>query len=151
EPLHADAYRSLVGGPIDFGPALLFPPEIEGPAGVEEIHREDRLGACFQGWTPGEIEAGRAPVMAILEGETPISLCFCARRSSAPAEAGLETAREFRGRGLGPRVTAAWALAIRASGRVPLYSTSWKNEASLAVARKLALLPYASDWSIARP
>jgi len=53
--------------------------------------------------------------------------CFCARRSDAAAEAGLETAEAFRGRGFGPRVTAAWAWAIRATGRIPLYSTAWTN------------------------
>jgi hypothetical protein len=45
-------------------------------------------------------------------------------------------------------VTAAWAAAIRASGRIPLYSTSWSNTGSLAVARKLGLSVYASDWSV---
>jgi len=38
---------------------------------------------------------------------------------------------------------------MRASGRSPLYSTSWTNTASLAVADKLGLVAYASDWSIA--
>ncbi|MXZ22396.1 MAG: GNAT family N-acetyltransferase, partial [Caldilineaceae bacterium SB0665_bin_25] len=33
-------------------------------------------------------------------------------------------------------------------GRVPLYSTSWENGASLAVARKLGLVAYASGWSL---
>ena len=53
---------------------------------------------------------------------------------------------KYRGHGLAQRVTAA--LAIRASGRVPLYSTSWTNHASLAVARKMGLEMYASTWSI---
>jgi hypothetical protein len=38
---------------------------------------------------------------------------------------------------------------MRASGRIPLYSTSWTNTASLAVARKLGLVAYANTWSIA--
>jgi hypothetical protein len=45
-------------------------------------------------------------------------------------------------------VTAAWAAAIRASGRTPLYGTSWTNTASLEVARKLGLVVFASDWSL---
>ncbi len=60
----------------------------------------------------------------------------------------METAADYRGRGYAATVTAAWALAIRASGRIPLYSTSWDNTASLAVARKLGLIAYASDWSL---
>ena len=101
----------------------------------------------FRGWTANEI-AGRSPVLAVVDDGHAVSICCCARRSDLAAEAGLETAAAFRGRGYGPRVTAAWALEIRSSGRVPLYSTSWANEASLAVARKLGLLMCASDWSL---
>ena len=86
--------------------------------------------------------------MAVVEDGLALSVCFCSRRSDAAAEAGLETAAAFRGRGLGSQVTAAWALAVRASGRIPLYSTSWSNGASLAVARKLGLVAYASGWSL---
>jgi hypothetical protein len=87
-------------------------------------------------------------VVAVVEDGYPVSICFSARKSGVAAEAGLETAEAFRGRGFGPRVAAAWALSIRAAGRVPLYSTSWANDASLAVARKLGLLAYASHWSL---
>ena len=38
----------------------------------------------------------------MVEDGDAVSVCFCARRSSAAAEAGLETAAAFRGRGLGP-------------------------------------------------
>jgi predicted GNAT family acetyltransferase len=87
--------------------------------------------------------------MGIVVDGHPVSVCHCARRSDVAAEAGVATAPACRGRGYAARVTAAWALAIRASGHVPLYSTSWMNAASLAVARKLGLVVYASDWSIA--
>ncbi|MGO9606910.1 MAG: GNAT family N-acetyltransferase [Candidatus Binataceae bacterium] len=84
-----------------------------------------------------------------MDGGYPVSVCFCANRNSDPAiEAGVETAAAFRGRGFAPRVTAAWACAIRASGRIPLYTTDWSNTASRAVARKLGLIQYASDWSL---
>jgi predicted GNAT family acetyltransferase len=76
------------------------------------------------------------------------SLCGCARRTDEAAEASLETAEPFRGQGLAAQVTAAWAAAVRASGRIPLYSTSWENLASLAVARKLKLSVYAASWSL---
>ncbi|HEX9779864.1 MAG TPA: GNAT family N-acetyltransferase, partial [bacterium] len=99
------------------------------------------------GWTADEVPE-RSPILAITEQGSPVSICFCARQSAAAAEAGLETAPQFRGRGFGPRVTAAWAGAIRASGRLPLYSTSWSNQPSLAVARKLSLNPSASHWSL---
>ena len=87
-------------------------------------------------------------MVAVVEDGYAVSVCFCARRSDTAAEAGLETVAAFRGRGLGSQVAAAWAWAVLASGRVPLYSTSWENGASLAVARKLGLAAYASGWSL---
>jgi len=102
----------------------------------------------FRGWKAGDLEAGYGPLLAIDADGAPASICFCARRTDAAAEAGLETAAEYRGRGLAARVTAAWACAIRATGRMPLYSTSWANFSSLAVARKLGLVAFAGMWSV---
>jgi hypothetical protein len=45
-------------------------------------------------------------------------------------------------------VVAAWRDAVEVDGRVPMYSTSWDNVASLGIARKLALIPYADTLSI---
>ena len=87
-------------------------------------------------------------MLAIVESGAPASICFCARRSEVAAEAGLETALAYRGRGYAASVTVAWALAIRRSGLIPLYSTSWSNRASLEVARKLSLVPYACSWGL---
>lgn len=129
------------------GPAFSFPRELYPALDAIEVVEERPLAAHFSGWRAGEIEGGRAPVMAIVEG-APVSVCFCARRSDAAAEAGVETAPAYRGRGYAARVVAAWARAVRASGRTPLYSTTWGNAASLAVARKLALEMYASWWSV---
>jgi hypothetical protein len=147
-PLHADRYISLIGGPVRSGPAFTFPQAITQGAGVVLVEEERLLERHFRGWVAGEIDAGRAPLMAIVENGYPVSVCFSARRSSVAAEAGVETATGFRGRGFGARVTAAWALAIRASGVIPLYSTDWSNKASLALARKLSLVAYAADWSV---
>jgi GNAT acetyltransferase-like protein len=130
------------------GPAFEFPDSLAPSADIVIIEDERLLERNFRGWVPGEIAAGRFPVMAIVDNGEPVSICFCARRSDLAAEAGLDTAEAYRGRGLGPRVTAAWALAIRTSGRIPLYSTSWTNHASLAVARKLNLVAYASAWGL---
>jgi predicted GNAT family acetyltransferase len=86
--------------------------------------------------------------MSIIEDGYPVSICFCARRSDVAAEAGLETAKAYRGRGYARRVTTAWALAVRDTGRIPLYSTDWTNGASLAVARSLGLNEYGSRWGL---
>ena len=146
-PMHAERYLALVEGMVYSGPAFTFPEEIARPDGTVFIKDVRLLEHHFSGWEASEILAS-SPIVGLIEDGHVVSACFCARRSDAAAEAGVETAVEFRGRGLAPRVTAAWALAVRASGRVPLYSTSWDNEASLVVARKLDLVPYASSWSI---
>lgn len=153
-PVHALRYQSLLGdrlrgAPPSGGPAFTFPETLPRAGEVVVVEDEGRLERHFRGWIPGEIGAGRAPVLAVVAEGVPVSICFCARSSEIAAEAGLETATPFRGRGLGPRVAAAWAEAIRASGRLPLYSTAWSNDASLAVARKLRLEAYASSWSLA--
>jgi RimJ/RimL family protein N-acetyltransferase len=159
-PVHADRYLSLLEGAFrsgravaaeirqSAGPALTFPDGVTQSGDIAVIEDERPLERNFRGWVAGEIAAGCAPVMAIIRDGYPVSICFSARRSDVAAEAGVETAEPFRGQGFGSRVTAAWALAIRASGRVPLYSTSWTNAASLAVARKLGLIPYASNWTL---
>lgn len=147
-PLHADAYQSLVGGQILSGPAFGFPDEIAHSTDVVLVDRLDLLERNFRGWIAEEI-SWCSPIVAVMDAGYPVSVCFCATKNSAPAiEAGVETAAAFRGRGRAPRVTAAWACAIRASGRIPLYSTSWNNAGSRAVARKLGLIQYASDWSL---
>ena len=159
-PVHSHRYISLLIGRIaaheasvkktveSDGPVFVFPDELVQPSGVVSVEDEQLLNQNFTGWIPGEIEAGRSPVMAIVENGHPVSVCFCARRSENAAEAGVETAEAYRGRGFGSRVTAAWAHAVRNSGRIPLYSTSWSNKASLAVARKLNLVTYASSWAL---
>ena len=146
-PVHAERYVSLVGGELSSGPAFTFPETLPELGETETVDDLRQLETHFTGWTADEIPDA-SPIVAVLENGHAISVCFCARRASFAAEAGLETAHRFRGRGLGPRVAAAWALAMRASGRTPLYSTSWANDASRAVARKLGLIPYAATWNL---
>jgi hypothetical protein len=147
-PLHAATYLSLMGGQVVSGPAFTFPDRLPSPGDVTTVDNLQLLERNFRGWNAAEIP-WCSPIVAIMDGGYPVSVCFCATRNSArEVEAGVETAPAYRGRGFAARVTAAWASAIRASGRIPLYSTSWSNTASLAVARKLGLVQFASDWSV---
>ena len=147
-PANADTYLALLGGQIYSGPAFTFPDRIAHSSDVELVDKLELLERNFRGWVADEIP-WRAPIVAVMDNGYPVSVCFCATRSSEnTVEAGLETAAAFRGRGFAPRVTAAWASAIRASGRIPLYSTAWTNRASRTVARKLGLIQYAVDWTI---
>ncbi len=43
---------------------------------------------------------------------------------------------------------AAWARAIQRRGLVALYSTSWENAASRALARRLSARVYGEDWHV---
>jgi hypothetical protein len=147
-PMHADEYLALVGGEVASGPDFLFPDQIEPPADIVMVDSLSMLERHFRGWTASEIPE-RSPILAIVDGGYPVSVCFCARNTKTSAAAGVETAAAFRGRGFAQRMTAAWALAIRASGRTPFYGTSWSNTASRAVARKLGLVLHASHWSLA--
>ena len=146
-PLHAARYTSLVAGVVDSGPSFEIPTSMAQPAGTALIQDVELLDHNFSGWTASELPSCE-PIVGVLVDGRAVSVCFSARQTDVAAEAGVETAAAFRGRGLAPRVTAAWAWATRASGRVPLYSTLWSNAASLAVARKLKLEAYASTWSV---
>lgn len=147
EVLRADRERASVSS----GPAYRFPDSLPAPANITPITRANSHLLQWLGW---DLEAlahdfeGRGPVVAVLEDGAAVSLCFCARLTARAAEAGVETVAAYRGRGHAHAVVAAWAHAIRASGRIPLYSTSWDNLASRAVARKLRLVQYGTDLSL---
>jgi predicted GNAT family acetyltransferase len=83
----------------------------------------------------------------VVDGDA-VAMCSTVRIPDRATEAGVYTEEPFRGHGYAAAVTAAWAIAIRASGRIPLYSTEWGNAASRRVASKLELIVYGSDFSI---
>jgi predicted GNAT family acetyltransferase len=60
----------------------------------------------------------------------------------------VETLPRSRGRGHAANAVAAWANAVRKTGAVPLYSTSWDNVASQSVAAKLGLSPFGADFHV---
>lgn len=88
------------------------------------------------------------PFVALLENNRAVSICRSARITSEAHEAGVETLPDFRGKGYAAEVTAEWARLVKAAGSLPLYSTSWENVASQAVARKLNLRCYGADFHI---
>jgi len=130
------------------GPAWRFPNEIPPPSGITPITpaNAELLRRAFP-WLADEL-AARQPCLAIARDGDAVSVCFSARNSDRAAEAGVETVATFRGRGYARTVVAAWAVAVRRSGRIPLYSTSWENLASQTVARRLGLILYGADFSL---
>ncbi len=145
-PVNAERYLSLFAGRVESGPAFTFPNSIGDVGAAAVVDDPSVLRGEFEDLVP-EME-GRAPIAALLDEGRAVSVCLSARRSDEASEAGLRTLDAFRGRGYGPLVTTAWAIATRQSDRIPLYSTTWTNSASLSVAKKLGLSLYASDWSI---
>jgi RimJ/RimL family protein N-acetyltransferase len=124
---------------LSTGPAYVFPwtPRVSGDVTRIEPGQEALLVADFP-FTATWLRE-RWPCYAVVIDGRAVSICYSARRTSDVAEAGVDTAEGFRGRGYAALAAAAWAQAIRAAGITPVYSTSDDNHASQAVARKLEL------------
>jgi RimJ/RimL family protein N-acetyltransferase len=129
------------------GPAWWCPEGIVAPRPVEAVRLTDgaALRAHFPGWARDF--ATSQPCCAVLDGEEAVAVCCSSRWSDIAAEAGADTLEQYRGRGYAAATVAAWAAAVRATGRLPLYSTSWDNVASQGVARTLGLVLYGADLS----
>jgi RimJ/RimL family protein N-acetyltransferase len=90
----------------------------------------------------------RSPVTGVVRDGSIVAMCASVRARPGEAEAGVSTSEAWRGRGFARASVAAWRDAVESEGRTPFYSTSWSNGASLAVARALALEPFAEEFSI---
>jgi len=88
------------------------------------------------------------PFLAIVEESRVISVCRSVRITPDAHEAGVETLHDFRGKGYAKDVVAGWARLVQSMGAIPLFSTSWENTASQAVAKKLHLVPYGADFHV---
>lgn len=88
------------------------------------------------------------PFVGVVHEGVVVSVCASVRTTDRAHEAGLETHPDFRGRGFAAHAAAAWARAVRDIDRLPLYSTSWTNAESQAVAAKLGLVRYGTTLHI---
>jgi RimJ/RimL family protein N-acetyltransferase len=109
-------------------------------------HNADVLRPLLDDWIP-DVELCQ-PMMATSVSGCAVAVCGSVRRTAAAHEAGVETAPLYRRAGFASQAVSAWAVAVRDIGRVPLYSTSCHNEASLAVAHRLCLRSFGSDLHI---
>ncbi|MGH7619758.1 MAG: GNAT family N-acetyltransferase [Gemmatimonadaceae bacterium] len=139
---------ALPVGSVWSGPAYRFPDEIAAPTNVVRLSDDNReiLRPHLNGWADDPTIA--QPAFGCVVDSRAVSICCSVRIGGRADEAGVETAREFRGRGYAVPAIAAWALAVRALGKIPIYSTSWDNLASQAVARRLGLVQFGTDLSI---
>jgi RimJ/RimL family protein N-acetyltransferase len=152
QPYHLKKYKALLAPhaslkEIESGPAYYLP-EFASPTTAVEITLDNKslLEANFP-YTASVFDE-RSPVFVIVQDHAAIAACYCARSSTAAAEAGVDTLEGYRGRGYAAEVVRGWAGAVRAMGKLPLYSTSWDNTPSQAVAAKLGAIQYGTNFSI---
>jgi RimJ/RimL family protein N-acetyltransferase len=130
------------------GPAYGFPDELPPAPHATLITQANRdvLRPHLDAWLP-DVAIGQPLIGCIVDGHA-VSVCGSVRITAVAHEAGVETAPNFRGRGFAIEAVAAWARAVRDIGRIPLYSTSWQNVASQAVAARLRLVRFGADLHI---
>jgi hypothetical protein len=145
-PISGGRYEAILArsSPIQktwAGPAFCFPRELPATIGTILVTEANTklLEPLLEAWIPDVLLC--QPMVAAAVDAQAVAVCCSVRRSMAH-EAGVETAVPYRGRGYAAQVVAAWAQAV------PLYSTSWQNEASRGVARKLALIRFGNDLNI---
>jgi hypothetical protein len=127
------------------GPAYVFPGVLFPSTGAMRLYPANAvlLHPALATWGPDLAEC--RPAFAVFRDRAAVAICASARSTAEAAEAGVETAPDYRGQGCAGLAVEAWAAAIRAEGRVPFYSTSWANTPSQAVARKLELRQFGED------
>jgi RimJ/RimL family protein N-acetyltransferase len=153
KPRHADSYVRLLETHAPMrrvwaGPVYQFSgyPEPSRPLlAVTEANAESLTGGFEE--LVEELPFNQ-PFVALVEEGRAVSVCRSVRITPAAREAGVETLPEFRGRGYAKDVVAGWARSVRSVGATPLYSTSWENTASRAVAKKLRLAVYGADFHV---
>jgi RimJ/RimL family protein N-acetyltransferase len=152
-PRHLKAYVRLLAthAPVQalwMGPAYHFTAYVEPsrPLLALMATHAERLQGGFEKLV-AELPAWQ-PFVAIVEEGRAVAVCRSVRITPAAHEAGVETLPAFRGKGYARDVVAGWARAVQALGAIPLYSTSWENTASQAVAKKMHLVPYGTDFQV---
>jgi RimJ/RimL family protein N-acetyltransferase len=152
-PRYAETYVRLLEqhAPVqelEAGPAYQFT-ENAGQSKSVLVVTEENAGILQGGFEDFVAELPDwQPFVALVENNRAVSICRSARITPEAHEAGVETLPNFRGKGCAQKVTAEWARLVLAAGAMPLYSTAWDNVASQAVARKLNLRCYGSDFHI---
>jgi RimJ/RimL family protein N-acetyltransferase len=131
---------------VESGPAYWAPPsELSWSSDVVHVTGEnvELLQRYLAPWLGDVLTA--PPLFAFVHEGHAVAVCASVRITPLAHEAGVETHPDFRGRGYVAQVVAAWASAVRELGAIPLYSTSWQNTASQAVARKVGLVCFGGD------
>jgi RimJ/RimL family protein N-acetyltransferase len=154
QPHYAVQYAALLNqhSPLvatDAGPAYYLPEpdQLDQPHNAVLITPENinLLQAHFS-WLLTTLTDYAPVAAAIVDGQA-VAVCFCSRITTKVCEAGVHTEEKYRGHGYATQAARGWAKAVRSTGRLPFYSTSWSNLASQAIARKLGGVLYGVDFS----
>ena len=145
--IRAALARHAPAGPGVSGPDCRFPETIAplGEAVRITAATRDLVRETFP-WLYDEY-AEWWPAFAALHDGAGVAVCCSSRIGPKAMAAGVETLPAYRGRGHASSATAAWGAAVRATGRIPLYGTSWDNLASQGVARRVGLIVYGATTS----
>lgn len=141
--------RDLTVEAIWRGPAYRIK-ETDMPPAVKTVAithaNQDLLKPHMLDWLPDIPH--REPFIAAVENNAAVAVCASVRITKEAHEAGVETVAAFRRRGYARGVVSAWAKSVRNKNAVPLYSTSWDNAASQAVAASLKLELIGTDFHV---
>jgi RimJ/RimL family protein N-acetyltransferase len=118
-----------------FPSSMASPRQSPGVVRLGETHRE-----LIEDYHAGMEVADRA-VFAVIRDRMIVSTCGSVRENEDAGECYVFTLPEYRRRGYGRQVTAAWGYHLREQGKVAFYSHTEENLASRAVARSLGLWP----------
>jgi hypothetical protein len=140
-------------GPIhdeERGPAFEFGERVELAAADEAVVIDEATAHLLERNFPytRSVLPWLLPVVGVVRDGAVVSACYSSRKSASACEAGVYTEEPWRGHGFAPLVVATWRREVERIGAQPLYSTSWDNVASLAVARRLGLRAYAESVSV---
>jgi RimJ/RimL family protein N-acetyltransferase len=119
---------------------------VQGARILRKSEDASLLHPLLAAWAP-DIHASAPLVAFVLNGQA-VAICASVRIAPRAHEAGVETAAPFRGRGYARAAVAAWSASVRALDAEPLYSTTWQNTASRALARSLGLVVVGRDLHI---
>ena len=150
-PVNLDRYRECLdrSAPVRrqwAGPAFRFPKALPHSPRAFQVTSAEVLERDFPEWVADV--PYRQPFLALQDAGRVVSLCCSVRIGPLAHEAGVETHPSFRGRGFASQVVTAWAAAVRQAGACPVYSTSWENTASQAVAVRLGLVQFGVDFDL---
>ncbi len=156
-PYHIAEYQELLGqyAPISkvyAGPSYYLPELAQGehPPPLQSVTITPENATLLQANYPYTLShiAEHQPVVVMVADGMAVAACSSARITAQVAEASVHTIETYRGCGYAAEAVRGWAAALRATGRLPLYSTWWENIASQAVAKKLRAVQYGVWFSI---